>query len=328
MKIGNKNYTIQDTFDTPITVPDCFVYPANKIGAGNGEAKLYITSKDEMRSFFGGEGFTASCFLYKDDLLAYMSALQEEYRHPSQPYRAKKEMQKLWATRITNISQIEEDILEFNVSDQTQIQGPRGYVNSSDVAYQLIRELSLPLVSYVSIMRLADKTGKIVFYWKLFADFDAIADKKNALVYRYGKKGEEEPVQPKTTKKDTELRNARIGQGRYRERLLDECPFCPITKINDERLLIASHIKPWAIANDKERIDSKNGFMLSPLYDKLFDRGFITFTDDRKVIISNWLSPENQKRIGIKNNDFIQMLPMDEKRKEYLEYHRKYVFKG
>ncbi len=98
--------------------------------------------------------------------------------------------------------------------------------------------------------------------------------------------------------------------------------------INDERLLIASHIKPWAVASDKEKIDPKNGFMLSPLLDKLFDRGFITFTDERRVKISNWLSPQNQKRIGIRNEDFFQLLPIDEKRKSYLAYHREFVFKG
>lgn len=98
--------------------------------------------------------------------------------------------------------------------------------------------------------------------------------------------------------------------------------------INDERLLIASHIKPWAVASNKERLDPKNGFILSPLYDKLFDRGFITFTDERRVKISNWLSPQNQKRIGIKNDDFIQLLPIDNERKFYLPYHRNFVFKG
>ena len=50
--------------------------------------------------------------------------------------------------------------------------------------------------------------------------------------------------------------------------------------INEESLLIASHIKPWAVSDSKERIDPNNGFILSPLYDKLFDRGYITFSDD------------------------------------------------
>ena len=68
--------------------------------------------------------------------------------------------------------------------------------------------------------------------------------------------------------------------------------------------------------------------MLSPLYDKLFDRGFITFSDDRCVHISNWLSPQNIRRIGITEGRFIQLLPLDDKRKQYLAFHRESVFKG
>ena len=76
--------------------------------------------------------------------------------------------------------------------------------------------------------------------------------------------------------------------------------------INEESLLIASHIKPWAVSDSEERIDPNNGFILSPLYDKLFDRGYITFTDDKRVTISNWLSRQVKERIGIKENQLFQ----------------------
>ena len=98
--------------------------------------------------------------------------------------------------------------------------------------------------------------------------------------------------------------------------------------IADERLLIASHIKPWAASTDEEKTDPHNGYMLSPLYDKLFDRGFITFTKDKHVILSEFLSPLTWKQINLKNDAFIQMLPMDENRERYLEFHHQSVFKG
>ena len=129
-------------------------------------------------------------------------------------------------------------------------------------------------------------------------------------------------------KKKENIIRARIGQGKYREDLLIECPYCPFTLVNDERLLIASHIKPWAKANNEEKIDPKNGFMLTPTYDKLFDRGFITFDDDKRVIVSPWLSPMNQKRLNIYTGLLVSKLPLDEKRKEYLKYHRENVFKS
>lgn len=327
MEIQGQNFKIIDTFDSPITVPDCIVVAKNKLGTAHGEAKLYISSKDKMRDFYGGTGFNAKCFILKKDLIAYMIAMKSEYLNPSQNYRGRENFPELWEKRMESIMSLD-DVIEFNIHDQVQIEGARGYVNSEDEGYNIIRELSLPLVSYISAMELVDSSGHHVYYWKLFADFDAIVDKSTALVFRYGKKDDANKIKQQNARKENELQQARIGQGRYREKLLEECPFCPITMINDERLLIASHIKPWAVANNKEKIDPKNGFILSPLYDKLFDRGFITFTDERRVLVSNWLSPRNQKRIGLKNNDFFQMLPIDEFRKKYLEYHRELVFKG
>lgn len=187
---------------------------------------------------------------------------------------------------------------------------------------------TLPLVSYISAMKLTDNADRDYFYWKLFVDFDAIEAKENALVYTYGKKKDQNGLKPAPKRQNKEIGYARVGQGKYREQLLEECPFCPFTKINDERLLIASHIKPWIASNNKEKTDPKNGYILSPMYDRLFDRGFITFTSDRKLIVSDWLSPQNRKRIGLENGAFIQALPMDDVRAKYLEFHRSSVFHG
>lgn len=180
-------------------------------------------------------------------------------------------------------------------------------------------------------MQLTDNTGATLYYWKLFADFEAISDKREALVFTYGKKSEKSittaPMQ-KISSRQVEIKRARQGQGIYRDKLLSECPFCPITMINDERLLIASHIKPWAIATDSEKLDPKNGFMLSPLYDKLFDRGLMTFSEERRIVLSNWISPKNKERLGVKDGQFVQMLPLDDARQSYMEFHRTSVFKG
>ena len=330
MKIDGQDFKFENTLDSSITVPDCFVMRGSKIGGGNGEAKLYIAPKSIMYPFFGNkDSFHAKCFLLKSDLISYMNALHSEYLHPSQAYRSAEEMPKLWRERMDKISKLPE-VVEFTVHSQDQIMGERGYVNSKDEGYKLLREISLPLVSYISIMELTDPIGSTIFYWKLFADFDAISDKREALVFTYGKKGEKAVPQPvaKESSRQSEIRRARRGQGIYRDKLLAECPFCPITMINDERLLIASHIKPWVVANDKEKLDHKNGFILSPLYDKLFDRGFMTFTDDRKIMLSNWISPANKKRLGIVDGQFVQMLPLDDERQSYMKFHRSYVFKG
>ena len=50
--IENKNFTVIDTIEK-ITIADSFVLRENKIGTGNGEAKLYIGHDNEkLRNFF------------------------------------------------------------------------------------------------------------------------------------------------------------------------------------------------------------------------------------------------------------------------------------
>jgi hypothetical protein len=332
MIIQGEKFTFVDTFESPITVADSWVMPKNKLGDGNGEAKLYVGSRDKMEAFFGEIDFTVTCFVLRQDLLAYMNAIKAEYLTPSQDYRGKDEMRSLWSERIEKINSLTDDLVFFTIHEQSQIAGSRGYVNSSDKVYKLIREISLPLVSYISAMRL-EYNGHPMFYLKLFADFEEI-ERRKAFIENYGtiKQTEEELFfcvrEEEVKERIPTVRYAREGQDEYRRKLLEECPFCPITMINEESLLIASHIKPWAVSDSKERVDPNNGFILSPLYDKLFDRGYITFSDDKRVSISNWLSRQVKDRIGIKENQLFQFLPMNDVRAGYLDYHRSMVFKG
>lgn len=55
---------------------------------------------------------------------------------------------------------------------------------------------------------------------------------------------------------------------------------CAVTGVDDTSWLIASHIKPWRESNSQERVDPRNSLLLSPNYDKLFDRGVISFSPD------------------------------------------------
>lgn len=328
---GEKLRTLA-VFQTMMTVPDCIVTRTNKLGHGHGESKFYIASKDEMRDFYGGEKFRAKCFMLKTDLLAYMQAIKNEYFEPSQNYSQKDRFPTLWAERLAMIEQLDE-VIFFDIADQYQIAGPRGYINSTDDGYQIIRKIALPLVSYIYAEKVGNEKAPL-FYWKLFVDFDAIWQRKSdPLVFTYGKsKDKAEPTKTPNNKKEEEnkkiVRQAREGQGKYREQLLEQCHFCPVTMISDERLLIASHIKPWAASNDTEKIDPYNGYMLSPMIDKLFDRGFIIFTDSRHIVLSEFISPYTWKQIGLKNDTFYKALQMDDKRIEYLKFHHESVFKG
>ncbi len=235
-------------------------------------------------------------------------------------------MQERFERYYNRIKEINNEILKFELY-RVEVAPPRVYVNAESEYWTIMRTIALPNISYLSVLKLKDEKENIVYYFRIFIDY-----KSDIVGYQMPEEKEQEETiendeKISQKKKETIIR-ARIGQGKYREDLLEECSYCPFTLVNDERLLIASHIKPWAKANNEEKIDPKNGFMLTPTYDKLFDRGFITFDDNKKLIVSPWLSPMNQKRLNIYTGLLVSKLPLDEKRKEYLKYHREYVFKS
>jgi predicted restriction endonuclease len=121
----------------------------------------------------------------------------------------------------------------------------------------------------------------------------------------------------------------RIGQTKFKADLMSEMQFCPITGINEKKLLIASHIKPWSHSDNEERLNPKNGLLLSPLFDKLFDKdiGLITFTLNKEILISRFLSKDNARRLNVSNGQVFESLPIDG-RESFLEYHRRYIFQG
>lgn len=317
----NQHFTVVDTKEK-ITIADSFVVRQNKIGGGNGEAKLYVgQNNQETRTFFGSQGFHISCFLLKSDLQKYLEETRVEYLKPEQPYLNREILPNLWEKRKAMIDSLP-DKIEFEVAEQTQISGARIYVNSNDPAYKIIRELSLPNITFISVIKLLSDNNKLSYYFRLFADYFGEAE------HPYIIEREAETIIEKDTTEEEkkQLLRSRIGQGEYRIKLLAECPFCPITLISDDRLLIASHIKPWAVSDNFEKTDPKNGFMLTPTFDRLFDRGFLSFTEDKKTILSPFLSKMTYSKLGISDNKIITHLPI-EGRQEYLEYHRRNILK-
>lgn len=134
----------------------------------------------------------------------------------------------------------------------------------------------------------------------------------------------EEYLKEKITTKDV-LTKIRIGQAQFRKELILSLKRCPITKIDDTRILNASHIKPWFMASNPERLDIRNGLLLSPTFDKLFDRGFISFSNDKEILISPTLDLKNIERLHIYSKQKFEELPITG-REEYLEYHRQKIF--
>lgn len=326
MKIDGVDYKRLDAYDGSITIADSFVTNTNKTCSGHGEAKLYLGPKGEMRKFFTEDpnikGFSAECFLLKKDLLKYMEQIKYEYYHPSIKYKGMvdktddQSMKKLWKKRNEEIKSYPNNLFAFTIKEQNQIKGDRGYVKTigKDNGYDIIRKVSLPFITNLSIMKLINEKKEIKFYWLLSLDYQQMNELRyNALHY-----GEKHPKQ---------LRNYRRGQAKYKEALYLKYKHCPFTGIDDIHILIGSHIKPWYLCEGKEKTDPSNGFLLSPLYDKLFDKGYITFDNDGKIRISDWLSEENKKRISFKYNQDELQISGNTVLQGYLKYHRENIFK-
>ena len=120
------------------------------------------------------------------------------------------------------------------------------------------------------------------------------------------------------------LIKSRIGHSKFKELLKLENHYCPICGLNNSSLLIASHIKPWSKSDSKEKVDIDNGILFCPNHDYLFDKGLISFDNEGQVLISSLLSQEDKIILGIKESIKINL---SEKKKKYLEWHRKNIYK-
>lgn len=82
---------------------------------------------------------------------------------------------------------------------------------------------------------------------------------------------------------------ARVNQGFFRKTVMAAYnSTCCITGLMQPELLVASHIRPWAL--DKEnRLNPRNGLAMNTLHDRAFETGLMTIGPDFKIRISSIL---------------------------------------
>ena len=120
--------------------------------------------------------------------------------------------------------------------------------------------------------------------------------------------------------------SARVGQDKFRDNLFARWNGrCALTGVDENSLLIASHIKPWRLSNDFERTDPDNGFLFESRTDKLFDSHLISFTDDGCILISPFLSRKNSEALGLNTAQKL-LMPLNRNQLAYLNFHREKLF--
>src|SRR5208283_2651758 len=118
---------------------------------------------------------------------------------------------------------------------------------------------------------------------------------------------------------------ARIGQGLFRERVSKIESRCRITGVENPVHLVASHCKPWRDSTNEERLNGENGLLLTPSIDHLFDRGFIGFEDNGRLIISPVAHRPSLQRMGIDTTKAVNVGVFTSGQKQYLDFHRNAV---
>lgn len=125
------------------------------------------------------------------------------------------------------------------------------------------------------------------------------------------------------TEKEAIIKSRR-GQGVYRLNSIKLWKTCSVTGFTKSNVLIASHIKPWKVSVNEERVDHYNSLLLVPSLDKLFDKGYIGFDPNGKILISDKISELDLDRIGVHKDLRLRQIPKDTQ--TYLEYHSNYRF--
>ncbi|MEA1916671.1 MAG: HNH endonuclease [Campylobacterota bacterium] len=362
IKINDIEYFIIDSIQD-FRAEDSFIHNKNKLAqyGGHGESKKHIGSYkgeigETMSHFFNYKTWglehsdsnkngwktihsarksgaviqDKNCFFSKTNLLKYLQDAKTEYLTQEQHYHD--DISQYFDKRLEKVSKLPSEKIQFSIydaSDNLSQKQTRGYIRSDDKIWSLWRELILPSISYLSILKIIPSNEGInsdnpSFYFRILLDYQFRSTMHPKLSQQTQEKiSVQEKVIPKKGK-------SRDGAQKYRRKVIDHMPQCPFTKISDERLLIASHIKPYAACindnNQEEANDYLNGLALSPTYDKLFDQGYITFTDNGELICGTQLTPYTWEKLSINPNAKNKMRIYPEDRENYLNYHRNNVF--
>lgn len=124
----------------------------------------------------------------------------------------------------------------------------------------------------------------------------------------------------------------RVNQCAFRQIVLaNYVNSCAVSGIDVQDFLIASHIIPWS-KNEKERLNPENGICFSSLYDRAFDQGYFTLTNDYKIHLSKELMKHEDKEYFLRffqpfEGKIIHLPKKYLPNKKFIEFHQDVIFK-
>lgn len=329
-----------------VNIVDSAVHDSIKLNStrGVGERRIYIKTTNnpsELNNFFF-EKTSGKFLLFKDDLYKYLRDAYMEYNYPLNDYR--ENITKHYYEILKDINDAPEVIeLYFNQTYDSRnryyLKAERGYLNN---LIKYISKICLPRltkITFVKYINLDTHEGYINIRPYFFDDsyirqnhpnfekagIDVVnvgeEIKSNELINQREEK--QEPI--------VSIKSSYRGwQKNWRDKVLESTLHCAVSKCSEDRAIVACHIKGSAVCikdSDGNEKNPNNGIMLLPTFHWLFDRGFLTFSNNNKLLLSTHISNNQYNRIGISRNQTTAILNIDN-RNNFLEWHRNNIYKG
>lgn len=307
-----------DAFD--MNFEECSVAKKYKLvgTSGMGEKRIYVGHDEQLLDdFFDLDNI--ECFmLLKKDLQKYLFEAKDEFYHPTQDY--KNDLSVYYDENVNNTNNIVEDVIKLHFTKKYDSQN-RYYLNFKNDGYSssnwdFLRNIALPRVTKLNFVKVRNVDNNKLYIYIKPSFYIEEREIEERLIVEDLLAGNKQAAE-----------NRRRGQVQWRMNLLDIMPGCVITKVTEDRILEACHIKPHSVSlsegKNEELTDINNGLIMTPTYHKLFDMGFISFKDNGTILISPFLSNMNKQRLNLRDNVQYR-IPKD--CSQYLAYHRSNVF--
>ena len=186
------------------------------------------------------------------------------------------------------------------------------------------RKGSLPNVS----------TNDRALWSEMHEDWEQFVNETQDALASFGLTTDEESAPPPGNGEDRLVtRKERIDRRFFRDTLLSAYDRrCCVSGLSNPHLLTPSHIAPWR-EDRKNRLNPRNGLLLSVLHDRAFDAGLMSVADDYTVLVCKSVRSTDKDRFlattlsschGRRIKLPTKFLPDQ----DLLAYHRRSVFRG
>lgn len=189
---------------------------------------------------------------------------------------------------------------------------------------------SIPMAMAVTLMQLIGAEANSVRDVAAQVSATAIETPAPETTIDEWEKREEEHILEASTIPETDRRAlvmARRGQGLFRQNVMRIEKACRVTGVSRPEHLVASHTKPWRDCDNMERLDGENGFVLTPSIDHLFDKGFISFENNGRLIVSPRADTSSLIKMGVDPTAELNVGRFSDGQKKFLDYHREYILR-